>query len=563
LLAHLSPAPHRGFVSPRCRQHAFFFARVPQLLAAAALTVAAAAQDPVEGPRRVPPPTTPPKTITQPDAQQPGATPRVRYQPVQSRYLDLEPFDRYGRRRGWNPLLFSDGTGEYPLLRGGGLLDVYNVNPLKGDRPISGEHLFFVTDVVSTNTFESREKANAPDALEKRTTNFLSFELFHGDTVFRPPTWRVRATGAFDTRDADDIGGGVTQTDFAMQELFAEALLWELDPYFDFASLRVGRQAFASDFRNFIFVDQNDGAQLFGSLCESRIDYQLAFFDLVEKDPESNLSRGTESRDQTFFAANVFLEDMLSMGYEVQLTTQWVHDTQGATIDAYYLGFLGDGRLGKVDFAHALYLMFGDDEQNAFAGRSVSTSAHLAAVEVGIPDSWRRYVFSALYASGDDDPTDGDGNGFDSVFDNPQFAGGQLGFFHRQAIAVDGTLISNANSFYPNLRGKAAAGPNSVNPGLAILHAGVEAELSNYWSVVGNASYLQFADTAVLEATFGQSLSRGIGIDLSVGARYRPFGVDNVVITPVLQALVPTGGLDQLVSDDLLVGFFVNATIVL
>lgn len=508
---------------------------------------------------------------TQSDPQGRPQAGRVVFEAVDDRYLPLPPFDRYGRRRPWNPFLFSDGTGEYPILCGGGLLDVYNVNWLKGDEPILGENTFLLAQLVSANTYEVREKTglNPPRDVEKdfKSTEFLTVELFYGDTVFRPPSWRVRATVAADFRHADIVTADELDTDDAVQELFVEALLWETDPWFDFAALRVGRQAFASDFRAFVFADNNDGALLFGTARESRIDYELGVFDLVAKDPISLLNRGSESRDQVFAVASVFLEDFVADGYELQGTLQWAHDTLNQDVDAYYVGLNGDGRIGGLEVAHAAYLMFGEDEANPIAGRAVDTFGQLLALEVAVPDDWCRWVFSGLYASGDRDPADGRGGGFDSVFDNPAFAGGAFNFFHHQAVVVQNgaanVLISNTNSFYPNLRGKAVAAPNSVNPGLFLLHAGFEADLSNHWSVAANALYLRFADTAVLESIFGQSLDPGIGFDVGVTATWRPFGVDNLIVTPGVQALFPTGGFADINGDDPLFAAFVNMVLVL
>lgn len=158
---------------------------------------------------------------------------------------------------------------------------------------------------------------------------------------------------------------------------------------------------------------------------------------------------------------------------------------------------------------------------------------------------------------------DGKGEGFDSVFDNPAFAGGAFGFFHRQAIAIAGQTIVNTNSFYPNLRTKAFEGPNSVNPGLIVVHGGCEATLSNQWAVAANAAYLSFADPQVLEDLFAQSVSNGIGFDFSLAANYRPLGVDNCIVTPGIQLLIPTGGFKDLSDEDALFAFFVNAVIVL
>lgn len=538
----------------------------------------------VTGPRPVPGGSTPP-TTNPPQQQQPQQNPpqqppsRYTYEPVLSRYMRLEAFDRYGRRHAWNPLTMSDGTGEYPILRGSPWFDVYNTNKWKGDEPILGQNTFLALELISNNLLESRDKVNDDSAVEIRTTNFLTADFFHGDTVFRPPTWRVKTTLALDIRDADDVGGGDTQTDAAVQELFAEALLWESDPYLDFGSLRLGRQAFASDFRNFVFADNNDGIQLFGTLNESTIDFQLAFFDLASKDPFSNLNDGIGDRDQTFWAANVFVEDLLATGYKIEFTLQGVHDTAGVNdmgvllprdVDLYYLGFNGEGRIGGLEVAHAFYWMTGTDELNQFANQEIDVSAQMAALEIALPWDWRRYVFSFLYASGDGDPNDDKGEGFDSVFDNPVFAGGAFQFWNRQAIntgnlfdaGANARALLNTNSIYPNLRTKANEAPNSVNPGLIVLHGGCEATLSNQWNVAVNASYLSFVDTAVLENASGLSVGNGIGFDFSVAGQYRPLGVDNVIITPGIQVLVPLDGLDDLTDEGALFALFVNAVLV-
>ena len=81
-------------------------------------------------------PQAPPQAPPQATGQKPPA--RYQYEPVHNRYMRLDAFDRYGLRHGWNPLTMSDGTGEYPILRGAPWFDVYNTNNWKGDEPIPG-----------------------------------------------------------------------------------------------------------------------------------------------------------------------------------------------------------------------------------------------------------------------------------------------------------------------------------------------------------------------------------------------------------------------------------------
>ncbi len=179
----------------------------------------------------------------------------VKLDPVDSRYeIPLPVDDRYGRRRPIDSLLLYAGSGEYPWLKSGGILDPYNTNRIKGDKPIVGEHLFLRLDEILNSVVESREIAGGGNEIDIKTTVFSSVELFYGDTVFRPPSWRIKITGAFDIRHADLVTADRTETDYALQEGFVEVLLAEFDPHFDFLSGRAGRQAFTSDFFGFVFT---------------------------------------------------------------------------------------------------------------------------------------------------------------------------------------------------------------------------------------------------------------------------------------------------------------------
>jgi hypothetical protein len=73
---------------------------------------------------------------------------------------------------------------------------------------------------------------------------------------------------------------------------------------------------------------------------------------------------------------------------------------------------------------------------------------------------------------------------------------------------------------------------NFVNPGIVILNAGVDAELTPTIKTVFNANYLRFHRTESLEYVLFQSgVRKPIGFDLSLGAVYRPFLINNVTLT--------------------------------
>ena len=69
-----------------------------------------------------------------------------------------------------------------------------------------------------------------------------------------------------------------------------EIHLVDLSDNYDFLAARAGLQPFNSDFRGFIFNDINLGARVFGTAFNNRFQYNVAAFDLREKDTNSELN---------------------------------------------------------------------------------------------------------------------------------------------------------------------------------------------------------------------------------------------------------------------------------
>jgi hypothetical protein len=172
----------------------------------------------------------------------------------------------------------------------------------------------------------------------------------------------------------------------------------------------------------------------------------------------------------------------------------------------------------------------------------------MAAIELSYDRDWIRFRGSYFFASGDDDPYDGSAGGFDTILDNPNFAGGQFSFWQRQQINLFGVGLVNRNSLVPDLRSSKFQGQsNFVNPGLNLFNLGADFELTPKLSLISNANYLAFDTTRVLEAyTFQPSISRSIGVDLSLGLEYRPLLNDNVIFTGGYACLVPGAGFKDL-----------------
>src|ERR1700722_17741180 len=95
----------------------------------------------------------------------------------------------------------------------------------------------------------------------------FSFDLFHGDTSFRPVDWRIRITPAVSLNYLNVQERGIVHADapkgparfdahIGLQEAFGELKIKDIGPNYDFISVRAGIQGFNSDFRGFLFVEE-------------------------------------------------------------------------------------------------------------------------------------------------------------------------------------------------------------------------------------------------------------------------------------------------------------------
>ncbi len=350
---------------------------------------------------------------------------------------------------------------------------------------------------------------------------------------------------------------------------------------YDFISAKVGIQPFNSDFRSFLFFDTNLSARLFGTAANNRFQYNLLYFDMLEKDTNSELNTFGR-RKQHVAIANLYWQDFIWRGYTTQFSLHYNNDEASLHFDANdflvrpdpagsftphnihvgYLGWTSDGHIGRLNISHAFYLALGKDDHNPLAGRSQDIFGQMFALELSMDFDWLRPKLSVFWSSGDSDPTDGRATGFDTIFDKPNFAGGGFSFWNRQGIRLLGVGLVQRESLVPNLRSSKIEGQvNFVNPGLLLLHTGLDVEVTPKLRTFFNASYLRFVHTEPLEVFLQQNdIGHDIGFDMSVGALYRPLLNNNIMITAGAGAFVPGEGFRDLLTGDTLLQGFVNVT---
>jgi hypothetical protein len=490
------------------------------------------------------------------------------------------------------------------------LFDPYNQNVIKGDLPVLqntlGPDWFFNLGIIADTLYEQR---NFPVPVPPATSStpgqanifgdgeqsifahnlIVSLSLTKGNTTFKPPDYEFRLTPVFnytDVRVNEDrllkiasSSGDVRREGFVgIQEAFVDVHLRNVSDRYDFDSLRVGIQPFISDFRGFLFQDLPMGIRLFGNRNNNIYQYNIGYFKRVEKDTNSGLNDIRQDlRDDDFFVANLYRQDFPFLGFTSQVS--YIHNRNDEDGERYfdangflarpsslgdqkpfgyhvdYFGFSGDGHYGRMNITTSTYYATGKTDRHPLAQREQDIDAFFHATELSRDFDWFRLRGSFLYASGDEDPFDGKAEGFDAIFENPQFAGADTSFFIRQNIPLiggGGVALSGRNGVLPSLRSSKEQGQsNFINPGLLLVGIGADIDVLPELRLVANLNKLEFDNTNVLGTLRQQRPpSTDLGIDASVGFQYRPFFSQNIVVNGSFAKLLPGKGYKELFPED-------------
>jgi len=488
--------------------------------------------------------------------------------------------------------------------------DPYNQNTLKGDRPLFDDwfiNLLAISDTVyeprglpTPVGFQSSERPGSVDLFGRENQTIFnqnlitSVSFIKGDTAFKPPDLEFRFTPVFNynrvkvqedriLRINPALGTRRSDGHIGVQELFADYHIRNVSDRYDFDSVRVGIQPLTLDFRGFLFQDQQPGIRVFGTRDNNFWQYNFGWFRRLEKDTNSGLNTfSSKIRDDDLFFANLYKQDWPVVGYTSQAVVAYnrnregndkpFYDTNGflqrpASIgferpynyDAFYVGFNGDGHFGRLNLTHAAYAVFGDVSANPFTSFRQDEKAKIrgffAAVEPSMDFDWIRIRGQALYSSGDGDPFDNKAGAFDSIFENPQFAGAETSFWIRQPVPFiggGGVAMSVRNGVLINLRTSKEHGQsNFINPGTILIGAGADFDVWPELRISANLNHISLDKKAVVEVLRNQPLmSKSVGWDASVATIYRPTFIQNVVFRASAATLFGGGGFKDLFAVD-------------
>jgi hypothetical protein len=495
--------------------------------------------------------------------------------------------------------------------------DPYHQNSYKGDRPIDrkkvpwlpikGDDWFFVANLVSDTVIEPRTfpipvgvqttaNPHSLDVFGKDTSLVFSqtfiagAALIKGLTAFKPPEIEYRITLAYNVNYADVPERRILFVQpskpthrldqfLGVQEFFIDYHLRNTSDRYDFDSIRVGIQPFQSDFRGFLFNDQQLGVRLFGNRDNNRFQYNLAAFWRLEKDTNSDLNSILQRpRDDLVFVANLYRQDLPFPGLTSQITAVYNRNREGNAIeiddngfpvrpallgtlrgrnyDVVYLGYNADGRIGRINLTASTYAALGSDRKSFFTDKKANIRAFFGAAELSYDRDWMRFRLSGLYASGDRNPFDNTETGFDAVFENPVFAGADTSYWIRQSIPFAGggrvIGINGRNGILNALRSSKEQGQSNFNnPGTMLAGAGADFDLTPTLRLSANANYLWFQNTSSLQTLRVEgSIPKAIGWDLSSAAIWRPKATQNIVFRLSGAVLKPGKGFRDLFANE-------------
>ncbi len=310
-------------------------------------------------------------------------------------------------------------------LREENLLDPYNQNTLKGDRPIplddlpgwldwipiTGDDWFFVVNATSDTVIEPRsfptpvgvQTTDRPDSLDVfgradslalAQTFITGVALIKGSTAYRPPDVEYRFTLATQFNYADVTERRILFVEpsreshrfdwfTGVQEAFIDYHFRNTSRRYDFDSIRVGIQPFNADFRGFLFQDNQLGVRLFGTRDNNRFQYNFAAFARIDKDTNSGLNDVFQGiRSDFVFHANLFRQDLPFPGLTSQVSLTYNMNRERDNVEIDDNGFpvrpalLGSLRGRNYDVAYLGYNADGRIGRLNFTG-----SAYLALGE--------------------------------------------------------------------------------------------------------------------------------------------------------------------------------------
>ena len=341
--------------------------------------------------------------------------------------------------------------------------DPYHQNTIKGDRPLAGEW-FMNLGLLSSSV------ALAGSEQRLREELAVTAGLLKGDTAFKPPDLRLQVAAL--------VAPFAPGTPAGLRTGYLDGRLWIASARYDFDALRIGLQPITTDFRGFLFRDEQPGIRLYGNRFNNRFQYTLAAFQRIPwrtDAPVPDLAALETPDPERVYTAVAYVQDVGVTGLNLNLSGTWQRPREDEERRSLGLGM--EGHIGRLNLTVVSYLQ--------------ETAEGLVAAEPSIDFDWLRVRGSLLVSSA----------GYAPLRAQPTFAG-------------------SLSSAWVQLQrpGKAPRSFTVEGDGLQLFGGGVSAALL--------PTLRASADVNLLRLTTGG----GLGADLSAGIRWRPLFNDILAI---------------------------------
>ena len=253
-------------------------------------------------------------------------------------------------------------------------------------------------------------------------------------------------------------------------------------------------------------------------------------------------------RDDWILHANLFRQDFPFVGLTSQASVTWNINRERGEIevddngfpvrpalfgnlrarnyDAFYLGYIADGRIGRLNLTASAYALLGSDRNNVFTGRDGAAASFFFAAEPSFDFNWIRIRGAALFASGDGEPYRRSSSAASTRSSRirsspaPTPATGSARPSPSPAAPAR-SRINGRNGMLQSLRSSKEQGQsNFVNPGTMLLGVGADFDITPQLRVCGQRqpSVVPPAPRCSRPCAMQGTIRRDIGWDVSAAA---------------------------------------------
>ena len=145
-------------------------------------------------------------------------------------------------------------------------------------------------------------------------------------------------------------------------------------------------------------------------------------------------------------------------------------------------------------------------------------------------------------ASGDDDPADGDADGFDSIYDTIS-VWGDNGIIIDDRIHAGAMTVLRNNSAVPSMRDFDEAA-NFINPGVLAFNFGLLTNWTDKFATDTNLTYFEWDETGAL----GPGIGKHVGWEANVNGTYK--WTDYLSLTLAMAVLFTDDDMEDIYGDD-------------